>query len=105
VHEHVALQLHRLDRALGAAVSVMDDQAQAADTRLRAVDRIIRIEDRRARLLGLDAPQRAVLGLRPLEPTEQLTPEQEAEELAAFGMPAAIAIARGPEFREPPPNA
>ena len=34
-----------------------------------------------------------------------LTPEQEAEELAAFGMQAALEVAAGPEFVTPPPNA
>ena len=105
VHEHVALQVHRLDRALRVAVAITDDPEEPADVRLRAIDRVLRVEERRARLLGLDAPQRAELGVRPLTPIERLTPEQEAEELAAFGMPAALAVARGPEFIEPPPNA
>ena len=38
-------------------------------------------------------------------PPVVLSPEQVAEELAAFGMEAATAVARGPEFVKPPPNA
>jgi hypothetical protein len=105
VREHVDLAVHRLDRVLGAAMVVVDDRAQPAEVRLRAIDRVVRVEERRARLLGLDAPQRAELGLRPLEPPEVLTPEQVERELAAFGMPAAIAVHRGPEHVMPPPDA
>ena len=105
VREHVDLQLHRLDRALAVAVDIADDRDQPVDARLRAIDRVVRVEERRARLLGLDAPQRAELGIRPLPAVQQLTPEQEREELIAFAMPAAIAVAAGPDAVQAPADA
>lgn len=102
VREHVDLQQHRLDCAFAAAVAIMEDPEQPADVRLRAVDRVLRVEERRARLLGLDRPVRAQVSVRQAAPREKLTPEQEAEELAAFGMPAALQVAAGPEAVQPP---
>ncbi len=69
------------------------------------MDRVIRTEERRARLLGLDRPARAELGIRAMAPREELTPEQIAKELEAFGMPAAIAVAAGPSAISPPVGA
>jgi hypothetical protein len=107
VREHVAVQLHRLDRALGTAVVIMDDPDQAADVRLRAIDRVLRVEERRARLLGLDRPARAELGIRPLSPREELSSEQVEEELASWALMAqsAVQIAQGPESVPAPADA
>ena len=97
VREAVILQCARLDSALQVAATIAASSPEP-DVRLRAVDRIIRIEERRARLLGLDKPQRAVLGV--VVDTQGMTAEQEAEELAAWtgaGDPTgAQAIAQGP---------
>jgi hypothetical protein len=105
VREHVDLQLRRLDLVLQVAVAVALDDSAAADVRLRAVDRVVRIEARRATLLGLDAAARIELGVRPLPAPEQLSAEQLAQELEAFGMQAAIAVAAGPDAVTPPPDA
>ncbi|MGP0035679.1 MAG: hypothetical protein ACLP4R_14040 [Solirubrobacteraceae bacterium] len=97
--EAVLLQCARLDRAFQVA-STIASSSPNPDVKLRAIDRIIRIEERRAKLLGLDAPNRTLLGVT-IE-REEMTPEEEAAELVAFGMPAAIAIAKGPEAIEAP---
>jgi DNA-binding CsgD family transcriptional regulator len=51
----VALEADRLDQLYSRAVAVL---AQAPDdmTRLHAIDRALRVMERRAKLLGLDAP-------------------------------------------------
>lgn len=103
VQEHVQLQLHRLDRAVGVAMSIADDAAASPDVRLRALDRLIRAEERRSRLLGLDRPQRTEVGIHSFEPPEQLSPEQLEAELVAFGMQAAVAVAAGPDAVAAPP--
>jgi hypothetical protein len=105
IQEHVHLALHRLDHLFRIASKIASSE-EPAETRLRAVDRILRLEERRARLLGLDAPQRAGLGvIRSPEPNEPLTPEQTDEALRAFGMPAAIAVHLGPNAVAPPSDA
>lgn len=59
-----AVALYRLDKALGVVEAVLDaevfDESGNADheLRLKALDRLTRIEERRAKLLGLDAPTR-----------------------------------------------
>lgn len=52
VAEHIRLQLARLDAALAAM------SKRLADGSLEAIDRLLKIEARRAALLGLDAPAR-----------------------------------------------
>ncbi|MEU0943206.1 sigma factor-like helix-turn-helix DNA-binding protein [Streptomyces canus] len=54
--EYRAMQEGRLDDALRIVYRVLFDPEADPDTRLRAVDRLVKIEERRARLLGLDAP-------------------------------------------------
>lgn len=59
---HKALSLSRLDRALGIVEQALDaevfDESGNADNelKLKALDRMLKIEERRAKLLGLDAP-------------------------------------------------
>jgi transcriptional regulator with XRE-family HTH domain len=103
--EHVQVQLRRLDRAVAAALAIIDDQSETADVRMRGVDRLLRAEERRSRLLGLDRPARTEVGVRPLAPREDLSPEQVEQELEAFGMEAAISIHRGPEYVRAPDDA
>jgi len=50
--EHVSLELKRLDTALNAIFE------RVQDGNLEAVDRLLRIMERRAKYLGLDAPTR-----------------------------------------------
>lgn len=51
------LELARLDRAQATVAPLMDHPEP--EIRLKAVDRAVRISERRCRLLGLDAPVRA----------------------------------------------
>lgn len=53
--EHVSEQLAMLDMLERVVVREMDKQNNIA-TRLAAVDSLVRLRDRRARLLGLDKP-------------------------------------------------
>ncbi|MER5397554.1 sigma factor-like helix-turn-helix DNA-binding protein [Streptomyces sp. NPDC002599] len=55
------LQEGRLDDGLRQVYRVLADKEADADTRLRAVDRLVRLEERRSKLLGLDAPESLVV--------------------------------------------
>ncbi|MDK1473591.1 hypothetical protein QNO07_09185 [Streptomyces sp. 549] len=48
------LELERLDRLTFAATEILE---QEDGTVLAAIDRLLRVQERRAKLLGLDAPQ------------------------------------------------
>jgi hypothetical protein len=52
----LGLELERLDAALRVACAVMNNPAAGAESRLRAIDRVLRVEFLRCRLLGLLAP-------------------------------------------------
>jgi hypothetical protein len=99
VREAALLQCARLDRAFQVA-STIASSSPNPDVKLRAIDRIIRIEERRSKLLGLDAPNRTLL--RVTIEREEMSPEEEAAELLAVGMASVIAIAKGPEAIEAP---
>lgn len=58
-----AVELDRLDRLHMAAWPLATGKDTDADTRFKAIDRLVRIADRRAKLLGLDAPAKAELAL------------------------------------------
>lgn len=64
--------------------SILDDPEASHADRLRADER----------LQELDLPQRVNAG----EAQARLSPEQQERALIAFGMPAAIAVAKGPQF-------
>jgi len=52
----LGLELERLDAALRVACAVMNNPGAGAESRLRAIDRVLRVEFLRCRLLGLLAP-------------------------------------------------
>ena len=54
-NEYVDLMVQRLDKMLSVAMKQAID-----DGSLPAVDRVIRLEERRAKLLGLDAPTKQI---------------------------------------------
>jgi uncharacterized protein (DUF1778 family) len=54
VEHHRALQLSRLDKATSVLMPMLDDPATA----LQAMDRLDKLERRRAELMGLDAPEK-----------------------------------------------
>lgn len=99
VEEALALELERLD-ALQLAIY---EKATAGD--LRAIDRMLKIMERRAKLLGLDAPQKVAPtnpeGDRPYSTNARdMTPEERQARIAellevrarnARGEPAALA--------------
>lgn len=51
-----ALEITRLDDLLARAYTVMADGEASGDLRLKAIDRALRVAERRAKLLGLDSP-------------------------------------------------
>ena len=59
---HRTVSLARLERALGIVEQALDAEVFDADgnadneLKLKALDRMLKIEERRAKLLGLDAP-------------------------------------------------
>lgn len=61
VEELRALELERLSRVQRSV------WRQALEGHMGAVDRVIKISERRSRLLGLDAPQRVDLGARAVD--------------------------------------
>jgi hypothetical protein len=54
VDEHRRVSLARLEKAIAVLVPMLDDEARCLD----AMDRLDKLEKRRAALLGLDAPTR-----------------------------------------------
>jgi hypothetical protein len=54
----LGLELERLDAALRVACAVMNNPGAGADSRLRAIDRVLKVSHLRCRLLGLYAPTR-----------------------------------------------
>lgn len=52
-----AVQAGRLDNVLRVVFGILEDECQEPDIRLKAVAQFLNIEARRAKLLGLDAPE------------------------------------------------
>jgi hypothetical protein len=94
VEEFRALQLRRLDILMTRAMSIAHGEDTETQHRLRAMDTIIKIEERRAKLLGLDAPQKTVL--TDLNGNEY-TQDDAREQLAAAIAKLAGAVDDGPE--------
>lgn len=55
------LELERIDAQFKIAWDIAHDEAQPAGIRLAALDRCVRIMERRAKLLGLDQPVRTTV--------------------------------------------
>jgi hypothetical protein len=91
------VELLRLDRAVTVATAIMLDMKAPADTKLRAVDRLIRAGERRCALLGLDAPKLHRIDLAGLT-------EDELSAIAGGRDPLAVLASRPlpPALYEPP---
>lgn len=81
VDEHVALELRRIDRALHAIWS------DVLEGKLTYIDRMVKLMDRKAKYLGLDAPEKVA----PTDPSGEkeygsdgLTDDQRLEKLLAL---------------------
>lgn len=72
------LEDSQLDRLTEEMMSILDNPATNSETRMKAVDRLVRLQERRAKLHGLDAPTRADVTI-----TEQTETERELAELFA----------------------
>jgi hypothetical protein len=73
----LGLELERLDAALRVACAVMNNPGAGAESRLRAIDRVLKVSHVRCRLLGLYAPTRFALvapaGKQPYAPPGSAT--------------------------------
>lgn len=56
------MEADRLDHLMVLAMNVVADDAADYDTRLKAIDKVLAVQQRRAKLLGLDAPERLEVG-------------------------------------------
>lgn len=92
VDQYRELSNERLDLGLRALVPIIQDAAAPAAERIRAVDSLVRLEARRARLNGLDAPVKVDLsvGVRAelLDALAELRDLVEGEVLAVTDEPA-----------------
>lgn len=93
---HKALSLSRLDRALLVVEGALDAQVFDADgnadneLKLKALDRMLKIEERRAKLLGLDAPTKvdAQVTTVGLDEIDELRKAAEANECSPKDLPS-----------------
>jgi hypothetical protein len=80
------VELARLDAATMAVMPLVNHQNQ--ELALKAVDRLVRIGERRSKLLGLDAPTKVAPtnpgGDEPWNPMDAMTSEQLAERAATL---------------------
>lgn len=60
-----ALELARLDEVLQIAWEIAHDDKARRGERLAAVDRVMKVSERRSKLLGLDAPEKTELSIAP----------------------------------------
>ncbi len=94
-------ELRRLDRALVIVMAAMTPKqgASAGPDQLAAIDRLIKIMERRAKYLGLDAPsqfEHAAPGGRPLlAPVIMLPAEEDPDEPEASGPVAKQELTNG----------
>lgn len=54
--QHRQLELEKLDRLERATIDILEEGADEKDQRLAAVETLRRLSERRAKLLGIDAP-------------------------------------------------
>ncbi len=82
------LELIRLDRALETVTTILESQYQEPDVRLRAVDRLVKISERRTKLRGVDAPEKVEVsgpdGAAIALEVDRMSPDELDRELAAF---------------------
>lgn len=84
-----AVQAARLDNVLQVTLEILEDDSQDPEVRLKAVAQFLNVEARRAKLLGLDAPEVKVI--QALDDNEnkrdEITPQRAALLMRrAFGL-------------------
>jgi hypothetical protein len=83
------LQASRLNEVLGVTLGIVGDDTQEPEIRLKAVAQFLNIEARRAKLLGLDAPEVKIIQALDDGETkkEEITPARARALMAeAFGL-------------------
>ena len=78
--QYIQLQLERLDKMVLAV------WPEAVKGRYGAIDRVLKIEERRARLLGLDAAQELIIDWRKKLESENIPASEVFEELVEYIM-------------------
>lgn len=82
-----ALELQRLDDSLMVALDIRDNPLTRDDIRLQAIATIVRLQERRSKLEGLDAPTKIE---HRITDSVDAAIEQLAAELGAFELPADV---------------
>jgi orotate phosphoribosyltransferase-like protein len=84
------VQAGRLDNALKIVLDILEDDSQEPDVRLKACAQFLAIEARRAKLLGLDAPELKIIQALDDDgesKKEKATPQRAAQLMReAFGL-------------------
>lgn len=75
-------QLARLDEALSSIWPILSSDNE--ELRLKAIDRLVKLEERRAKLLGLDAPERITAAIASTEMQSAKTPADAARIMREF---------------------
>lgn len=103
--EEATASLLRMDAAARVAMSIMLKDSNDAPVRLSAIDRLIRIEARRADLLGLDAPKainiRGEFKVITVDDLSQVLAELEAELGQGVGDAGRVVETRAIEMGSP----
>lgn len=68
-HRHVADQLVKIDRAEEFAARVVFGSSEEAEVKLKAIDRLVRLWERKSKLIGLDSPTRITATVEADRPT------------------------------------
>lgn len=85
-HEQILdLEVRRLDEAMRIAWEIAVSGKTTAMTKLAAIDRIVKVQERRARFLGLDAPEQRNVTV---QSTVDIQIQQLVDQLAAQTPPA-----------------
>lgn len=98
------VQAARLDRILGEVLAMAEDATLDPEVRLKAIAQIVNIETRRAKLLGLDSPERlqavvATFG-EEVEDKPKVTPQMAAAKMRElFGLVGPEVRATGEEVK------
>jgi hypothetical protein len=102
VEEFRRIQLRRLDMLTQRAMVIVHADDETTPNKLRAMDTLVKLEERRAKLLGLDAPAKTVLtDTDGNEYTQDDAREQLAAAIARLAGEVAV-VAEIPGSGEPP---
>jgi hypothetical protein len=73
--EVLEIELQRLDDSIAVCMTILKDDEACDETKLKAIDRILKAQDRRAKYLGLDAPKSMNVSVQN-DPIKSMTDEE-----------------------------